>query len=438
MTKETSNVLPYDKNPKLHPPEQVLLIARSIARFGWRQPIVVNRDNVIVVGHGRWMAYQEYKERLKIKDPWIVNDEGETVSGQAETKPLSIKEEQAYRLADNQINALSGQDMELVEEEWNSIDDQELQEITGFDADIFVDKDDTDDDTPPLPKEPKSKVGDIYKLGMHTLIVGDSTNKETIATLMDGNKADMVFTDPPYNIDIKGSGKNTKNKILNDNMDDDAFQAFLDAVFQRFEEASKKGAPWYVFHSPTTQDQFKGAIEKTAWRVKTQLIWNKPFWNKPSAGMGMNEYRAKHEPFFYCVNGDKTPFYGDRTGTSVWNFHKGEDEMMRWVKAQLMAEKQGRTTIWSQKREPVGDYVHPTQKPVELISHALHNSSKREDIVLDLFGGSGATLIACEKFARECRMCELDTRYADVIVSRWCQYTGNKKVVLNGKEIVWE
>ena len=186
-----------------------------------------------------------------------------------------------------------------------------------------------------------------------------------------------------------------------------------------------------MFHSPTTQDQFKKDIEKTEWKVKTQLIWN-----KPSAGMGMNEYRAKHEPFFYCVNKD-VAFYGNRTGTSVWDFHKNEDDLVKWAKKCLRAEREGVSTVWTMKREPVCDYVHPTQKPVELIGYALHNSSKAGDVVLDLFGGSGSTLIACDKFERQARIMELDPKYVDVIVSRYCKYTNVNTIIKNGEPITW-
>jgi len=425
------NITPYDKNPKAHPKEQVELIARSIARFGWRQPIIVNRDNIIVVGHGRWMAYNEYKERLGIKEPWIVNDEGETISGEAETKPLSIKEEKAYRLADNQINALSGQDMELVKEEWEEIDDKDLQEITGFDSDLFVEKDDKDDEVPEIPETPISKIGDVYKLGNHIVMCGDSTNKDHISTLMGEVKADLVFTDPPYNVDYSGRGEKTSNKILNDKMTPEQFDEFLSQVFQRYAEVSKKGAAWYVFHSSSTQHQFQKAIESVGWKVKSQIIWNKPV-----ASMGWGDYRWKHEPMFYCGH-ENTVFYGDRTNSSIWDFHKSEDDLVRWAKNQLRAEKEGITTIWTMKREPVGEYVHPTQKPVELISHALHNSSKPGDIVLDLFGGSGATMIACEKYNRDARIMELDPKYVDVIVSRYCKFVDNNTIIKNGEEIEW-
>lgn len=410
------DIKPYTNNAKQHPEGQVLLISESIKRFGFVNPIVVDKANIIIAGHGRYLGAQ----KLGLQEVPVVRVED-----------LSEEEVNALRLADNQLNAMSGNDMQMVIEELKTLPD-DLIELTGFDKDLLVEDGEHDDDVPDTPEEPLSKIGDVYQLGKHTLMCGDSTSIEHLKQLMNGVEADMVFTDPPYNVNIEGKGENTSNKILNDNMSDQEFDTFLDAVFKRFKENSKVGAPWYVFHSPTTQDQFKKWIEEAGWKVKTQLIWN-----KPNAGMGMNEYRAKHEPFFYCVNRE-TPFYGNRTGTSVWDFHKSEDELVKWAKRQLRAEREGVATVWTMKREPVGDYVHPTQKPVELIGYALHNSSKSGDTVLDLFGGSGATLIACEKYDRRCRTMELDPKYVDVIVERYCNFVGNNEIIKNGEQIVWK
>jgi DNA modification methylase len=214
-------------------------------------------------------------------------------------------------------------------------------------------------------------------------------------------------------------------------MSDAEFDTFLDEVFKRYAELSKDTTPWYVFHSSSTQDQFKKYIEKTGWQVRTQIIWN-----KPSATMGWSDYRMKHEPMFYCGK-ENTTFYGDRTGTSVWDFHKEMDDLIKWAKTIQKADQSGKTTIWTMKREPVGGYVHPTQKPVELIGYAIRNSSKNGDIVVDLFGGSGATMIACGKKGRRAFLMELDPRYIDVIVSRYCDYTGNYDIIKNGEPITW-
>ena len=239
---------------------------------------------------------------------------------------------------------------------------------------------------------------------------------------MDKQQADVVFTDPPYNVNYKGHGKKTSNTIANDNMGDEAFTKFLEKVFKNFRESIKSGAGMYVFHSSSSQAQFEYALEKAGMDVKNQLIWN-----KPAAALGWGDYRWKHEPFFYCaVKGKKVQFYGDRKHSTVWDFQKTEAQLFAWAQKMKRAEEQGKTTVWSIARDRVGEYVHPTQKPVELIVYALRNSSKSGDLVLDLFMGSGSTLIAAEKSERTCFGLELDPKYVDVIIKRWEDYTGEK------------
>lgn len=195
----------------------------------------------------------------------------------------------------------------------------------------------------------------------------------------------------------------------------------------------KKGAALYVFHSPTTQNTFEDALNATGFEVKHQLIWN-----KPAGGLGMGDYRSKHEPFFYaCAKGADPLFYGDRTNVSIVDFQKTDAQLVAWAKKQREAEKSGKTTIWSMKREPTKDYVHPTQKPVELIMYALANSSKVEDVVLDPFLGSGSTLIACQKTNRICIGMELDPRFVDVIVQRYVDYTENREIRKNNEKMIW-
>jgi site-specific DNA-methyltransferase (adenine-specific) len=346
---------------------------------------------------------------------------------------LDISEEKAkaYRLADNKLNE-SEWDMDLVIAELKELS-LPMVDLTGFSRKLVVTLDDHDDDVPEVPKVAKSKYGDIYELGDHRIICGDSTKPEDFIRLMGWVKADMVFTDPPYNVNYQGSGKNTTNTIMNDKMGDVQFQAFLTDCFKVVSESIKGGAGLYVFHSPTTQAAFEQALAVNNIEVKSQLIWN-----KPSAGLGMNEYRAKHEPFFYCaVKGAKPMFYGDRTNTTVIDFHKTEEALLSWAKQMKADEQAGKTTIWTMKREKVQDYVHPTQKPVELVMYALNNSSKVEDIVLDPFLGSGSTLISCEKTNRTCYGSELDPKYADVIVQRWVDYTRNRNIIKNGEPIIW-
>ena len=320
--------------------------------------------------------------------------------------------------------------MELVLQEIKGLS-EEMLDLTGFDKDLIIEADEKDDEVPEIPEEPQSKLGDLYELGNHRVLCGDSTKLEDVERLMDGKKADMVFTDPPYNVNYAGRGEKTSNTILNDKMSDENFQTMLNAWFLRYSEITKGGGAWYVFHSSSTQHQFQKAIENAGWTVKNQIIWNKPV-----ASMGWGDYRWKHEPIFYCGK-ENTTFYGDRTNTTVLDIPQDDQKALKWLRTQKELEKYGHSTIWSMKRENVNGYVHPTQKPVERICYALKNSSKNGDIVSDHFGGSGATLIACEKLSREARLLELDPKYVDVIVQRYVDYVENPIVKLNGTIIEW-
>jgi DNA modification methylase len=196
----------------------------------------------------------------------------------------------------------------------------------------------------------------------------------------------------------------------------------------------KAGAGWYVFHSSSSQDSFKKGLESAGLAVRAQLIWN-----KPTASMGWGDYRWKHEPFFYAGQKDqKLVFYGDRTHKTIIDFHEDEKKLIAWVKQQKMLEREGKTTIWTMKRDSVNSYEHPTQKPVELITYAIANSSKAGDIILDPFLGSGSTVIASEKSDRTCHGIELDPKYVDVIVQRYVDYTGLTEVIKNGLPEIWE
>jgi DNA modification methylase len=305
--------------------------------------------------------------------------------------------------------------------------------LTGFDRDIILENDEDDDVVPESLLIPKSKLGDIYQLGHHAIICGDSTEKEVWDKVVQSRKADCVFTDPPYNVNYSGRGKKTSEGIMNDDMDAEAFDAFLEKAFGCIADIAKMGAGWYVFHSTSTQAQFEKALKKYGLAIRNQLIWN-----KPTASMGWGDYRWKHEPFFYASKeGTETVFYGDRTHSTIIDFHESEQKLLNWAKLQKKLETEGKYTIWTMKRDRVNEYQHPTQKPVELITYALMNSSKAEDLVVDPFLGSGSTLIACEKTGRVCAGIELDPKFVDVIVQRWVDYTGNEQVVRNGQPEIW-
>lgn len=416
INRKISEITPYKRNAKKHPKDQVQKVAASINAFGFAQPLVVDKQGVIIVGHGRLEA----AKLLKLEEvPTIVVD-------------LTEEQANAYRLADNKLNE-SEWDMKLVIEELKGLS-HTMIDLTGFDKDLILEAEDKDDETPEVPEEPISKLGDLYQLGGHRILCGDSTKTEDLAALMNGTKADMVFTDPPYNVDYKGSGENTDQGIMNDKMSDEAFDTFLTEAFKRIAENTKKTAGCYIFHSHKTASDFEKALAATGFHIDTQLIWN-----KPSAGMGANDYRTKHEPFFYAyLSKEDKNFYGDRTGTTVWKIPQEEDKAFKWFKKQQESLEKGESTVWTMSRANVNEYVHPTQKPAELPAVAMTKSSKPDDIVLDTFLGSGTTLIAAEKTGRICYGMELDEKYVDVIIERWCQYTNNRVIIKNGLEIIWE
>lgn len=399
---DISLIIPYPKNAKQHPEAQVERIAKSIQAFGFNQPLVIDKNNVVVVGHGRLEA----AKRLGLKEvPTIQVD-------------LTEEQAKAYRLADNKLNE-SDWDMQLVIEELKGLS-AEMLDLTGFDADLIIEEDDKDDAVPETPQKAKADYGEVYELGAHRLMCGDATNLEDVKQLMGGVKADMVFTDPPYNVDYEGRGKETSNKILNDKMSAEEFEEFLRKVFESYKAAVKSSAPFYICHSSSSQIAFERAMTAVELKVKNQIIWNKTV-----ASMGWGDYRWKHEPIFYATfKGKDTQFYGDRTQYTVWNESWNLKRIEKHLKGIAEKQEKGGSTIWTMSRE--GNYKHPTQKPVELVRLALGNSSKAEDIVLDLFGGSGSTLIACEKMERTCYTMELDPKYVDVIIERWEQFSGNK------------
>lgn len=411
------NIRPYGKNAKKHPDKQIQQIADSLLTFGWAQPIVVDKEGVVIAGHGRLAAAHSLGMTTV---PVFVMD-------------ISEDKAMAYRLADNKLNESAWDDSLLIAE-LKELDMRGFNiELTGFSRSLILQTDEKDDRVPELPAKAKSKLGDLYELGGNRLLCGDATNQGDIMRLMGKTKADMVFTDPPYNVNYKGAGKNTSQGIMNDKMGAAQFREFLVDSFKHWPDAVKKGAGLYVFHSPTTQAIFEDALNVTGFEIKYQLIWN-----KPSAGLGMGDYRNKHEPFFYaCLKKADPLFYGDRTNTTIVDFTKTDEQLAKWAKTIKQAEKEGKMTIWTMKREPTQDYVHPTQKPVELIMYALNNSSKVEDVVLDPFLGSGSTLIGCQKTNRFCYGLELDPRFVDVIVQRWVDYTENRNILRNGEKIVW-
>jgi len=254
-----------------------------------------------------------------------------------------------------------------------------------------------EDSVPEIPEAPISAAGDLWRLGSHTLLVGDATNAEHVARLMNGDAADLVFTDPPYNVDYEGYTED-RLTIQGDKMTAEQFGAFLATAFGNYRRIVKAGASLYICHPSSWQREFQNALEACSFEVRCQIIWA-----KNTFAWGFGRYKFRHEPIFYAhVAGHSDAWYGDKSQSTLWEENK-----------------------------PAANRLHPTMKPVELIERALVNSSKAGDIVVDLFGGSGSTLIACERRNRTARLMELDPQYADVICGRYQEYTG-KPAVLDG------
>lgn len=391
MKIENINILElheYKKNAKKHDEIQINNVMQSIKESGMVQPLVIDQNNTIIIGHCRFRALK----RLKWEEVPCVRIEN-----------LSEKDINKLRLLDNKLNE-SEWDFDLLadqitEIDWSDFDiDWSILEIDEEPQEIV------EDEMPEVPEEPKAKVGDIYELGCHRLICGDSTNPAVIKRLMDGAKADILITDPPYNVDYEGKTKDAL-KIQNDKMDNDSFRQFLVDAFTSANEVMRGGAVFYIWHADSEGYNFRGACNDVGWKVRECLIWN-----KNCMVMGRQDYQWKHEP---CL-------YGWKDGAShVW------------------ASDRKQTTVLDFARPNRND-IHPTMKPVALFAYQIKNNTYKGDAVLDTFGGSGSTLIACEQLNRRCFMCELDEHYVDVIVKRYIDFTNNKNdvyVIRDGQKI---
>lgn len=351
------------------------------------QPIVVDEKGIIIVGHGRYAALQHLGWEIRPEYVLQVNN-------------LTKEEVNAYRLADNKLNE-SDWDMDLVLEELRGLADAELQRLTGFDLDILIEAEEEDDAVPEVPEEPKSKKGDLYQLGKHRVLCGDSTSLEALQALVGEVRVDMWLTDPPYNVDYTGKTKDAL-KIENDKMDDIGFRQFLVDTYTAADSVMKPGAVFYIWHADSEGYNFRGAAHDIGWKIRQCLIWN-----KNNMVMGRQDYHWKHEP---CL-------YGWKDGAShVWNSDRTQTTVLEFNRPNRNAE-------------------HPTMKPVELMAYQITNNTKGEDIVLDSFLGSGSTLIAAEKTGRICYGLELDEKYVDVIVQRYVDYVDNPTVILNGNDV---
>lgn len=412
-------LIPYERNNKIHNEQQVKQIAKSIKELWFRAPILVDENFIILAGHGRLAA----AKKLKLKEVPVI-----------QYTDLTEDQKKKYRLLDNRLADLSEYDLENLKLELQELNDERMNDLfSEFDLKLEEEEwnEEIEDEAPPPPEITKIQEWDIFvmewKAGHHYLICGDSTKSETYEKLVTlaGKKADLLFTDPPYNVNYKGQGKKTSNGILNDRMSDQNFLYFLGDVFNAITTATKESAPMYIFHASRTQMWFEQAMMGAGLEIISQLIWNKPSINHVWAS-----YKSKHEPFFYAKKkGQEIPrywseLYEETVRDNPERYKKSDKEILQAIRRAKEAEAEGFTTIRTQKRHPVQDYEHPTQKPVELVERAILNSSREWELVLEPFAGSGTTLIAAEKAGRLSLNIELDPKYVEVILKRYKRITG--------------
>ena len=393
----TDKLVPYVNNARTHSAEQILKLRSSLREFGFVNPIIIDKDFNIIAGHGRLMAAKE--EGIK-EVPCVFADF------------LTEAQKKAYILADNRMAMDAGWDEELLKIEmeelqnlgydlgYTGFDEKELAELFGID-----DKEVEDDDfdlTAALEKASFVEKGDVWFVGKHKLMCGDATSSEDVSKLMEGKKANLILTDPPYNVAFKSSDGLT---IQNDSMGNNDFYNFLYSSFKNMAEHLENGGAAYIFHADTEGLNFRKAFIDAGFHLAGCCIWV-----KDSLVLGRSDYQWQHEPVLYgFMQNGKHPWYSDRKQTTIWNFDK-----------------------------PKKNSNHPTSKPLDLLAYPIKNSTQANAIVIDTFGGSGSTLMACEQMNRICYTMELDEKYASVILRRYVEDTNDSEnvyVIRNGERI---
>ena len=391
---DINDLIPYIRNARTHSESQIAQIAASIKEFGFLSPILIAEDNTILAGHGRLAAARKL---------------GLTKVPCVKESHLTETQRRAYIIADNKLSLNAGWDEDILAIELSELQGADFDlDLLGFDeselASIFDDDKEVEDDDFDVEEELNkpcfSKAGDIWTLGRHRLICGDAKKEETYKRLMDGKKANLVVTDPPYNVNYEGSA----GKIKNDNMNTDKFYNFLLDAFSNMEKVMADDASIYVFHADTEGLNFRKAFNDAGFYLSGCCIWK-----KPSLVLGRSPYQWQHEPCLYgWKKKGKHQWYSGRKETTIWEFEK-----------------------------PKKNTDHPTMKPIALLAYPITNSSMSNTLILDPFGGSGSTLIACEQTDRSCYTIELDEKFCDVIVKRYIEQVGTNKdvsVLRDGKE----
>ena len=405
-----SRIHEYDNNPRNNE-KAVDAVAESINQFGFKVPIVIDKDCVIVAGHTRVKAA---KQIGMTSVPCIIADD------------LTEEQLKAYRLADNKTAELAEWDFEKLHEELKALNAFDM-DIFGFDTlpDIMEEMNEPSE-TPIeelIDDETITKEGDVWRLGNHRLLCGDCTDKATIEKLMNGEKADLLLTDPPYNVAVENSAGMT---IQNDNMSDTAFYEFLFSAFSVANTAMKEGAGFYIWHGESEGLNFRKACKAVEWNLKQCIIWV-----KSQITIGRQDYQWKHEPCLYGWKGGGSHYFiKNRKQATVIDEDIDVEFMTAEELRKVITDIMEQSSILREEK-PQKNSDHPTMKPIPLIKKQVKNSTRKNGIVLDIFGGSGTTLLACEELSRICYMVELDPKYCDVIIKRWETLTGEKAVKTN-------
>lgn len=424
---------PYANNAKMHGPEQVDLIAQSIEEFGFISPCLIDKDKRIIAGHGR----VEAAKQLGMERVPCLFIEG-----------LSEEQYKAYILADNRLTELGEWDTDLVSEELEDLRESGFNiEITGFSIDDIIITDDMGAEMTEEEFEekaasapPRCKPGQVWKLGVHRLMCGDSTKPEDVKKLMAGERSNLLLTDPPYNValgsEYSGSKDDARKRhrrtdglvIANDAFEsDEAFIEFLTEAFSNADAAMQEGAAFYIWYASQQALNFMNAAENTGWQIRQNLIWNKNVFT-----LGRQDYQWKHEPCLYgWKDGAAHYFINIRSLSSVQG--QNLDDLSREELQNIIRQINEATDVQDEKR-PARSAQHPTMKPLALFERLVRNSTRPGEAVLDIFGGSGTTLMACEELGRRCYMMEYDERYCSAIIDRWEEETGKKAELTEGSE----
>jgi DNA modification methylase len=448
---ELSLLTPYANNTRIHDDDQIKKVAKSIEEFGFLNPVLIDESNMIIAGHCRVLAAQLLSLE---KIPCI------------QLNHLSDAQKRAFMIADNKLALDASWNLELLKLEIDKLKELDYDfSITGFNDDecsklfkeeanivednyevnilnnvSFFFKQFEDNYEVNIPEAPKAKSGDIYQLGKHRLMCGDSTSESDVKKLVNGISMDLCLTDPPYNVDYgnkaesinKYGYKFSKRHIENDCMPDFQFLEFLDKTFANLNKMLKPGGVFYIFHASSTLLEFEEALRLNNLKSRQQLIWN-----KSNFVLSRQDYHWKHEPILYgWKEGSSHYFIYDRTQSTMiedeLDLNKLKKEELIDMIKNIFLKEINTTTVINDKK-PALSPEHPTMKPISLMGKLIINSSIQDQTVLDLFGGSGSTLISCEQLNRQCYMMELDPRYVDVIIDRWETFTGQKAILINGK-----